>query len=499
MKRSRNYLCSTIIIISTFMTINVFAQGVNVNNNTSITTDKVTLNNKIIVKDVDGDIDIQLNKSKQGGYKFIQLQKHNDKWGISIKKENNSNNGNHLSLDLNFGFTTEDRSNISDPVYNQNTYADTDTDGDGLTDYQEIHKYFSNPYNRDTDGDGIPDGDLNERTENTYVIKTTMRINKPYNINVMKNDNYQDVTLKGETSEYGIFDIVLYPYNTNNVDSNYNWKDYAKSSELQQYLKPTITANWDNQLRTTIISDLKYQGIDIENSMYNGVKVADTQIVEKVTNYIYNNTQSLKESTNFYTSFSNGIPTIAPELQAAFQRDKGNQSWSTQEQFNHELYGKQMYMNKQHGSSESSAILMETVFRAIGIPCRIIQTVPIIDCNDPIQQALLNNISDADIRGKVRQGTAGMVGFSSPTYNEIYVGNRWVRLNYDKINQNIFDEKNSDSMIHLNTINDLSDTDLTVWGRRYALQLRDTFKYDNPYETTNITSVNGIHSKLNIR
>ena len=32
-----------------------------------------------------------------------------------------------------------------------------DTDGDGLTDYQEVRIYFTNPLNPDTDGDGIND------------------------------------------------------------------------------------------------------------------------------------------------------------------------------------------------------------------------------------------------------------------------------------------------------------------------------------------------------
>ncbi len=34
-----------------------------------------------------------------------------------------------------------------------------DTDGDGLTDYEEIYVYGTDPLNPDTDGDGIPDGD----------------------------------------------------------------------------------------------------------------------------------------------------------------------------------------------------------------------------------------------------------------------------------------------------------------------------------------------------
>lgn len=35
----------------------------------------------------------------------------------------------------------------------------TDTDGDGLTDYQEVNVYHTNPLVADTDGDGLTDGD----------------------------------------------------------------------------------------------------------------------------------------------------------------------------------------------------------------------------------------------------------------------------------------------------------------------------------------------------
>ena len=39
---------------------------------------------------------------------------------------------------------------------------DTDGDGDGLTDDDEINIYGTNPNNPDTDGDGINDGDESE-------------------------------------------------------------------------------------------------------------------------------------------------------------------------------------------------------------------------------------------------------------------------------------------------------------------------------------------------
>ena len=47
-----------------------------------------------------------------------------------------------------------------DEIYTYGTDPlDPDTDGDGLTDYEEIYEYGTDPLNPDTDGDGINDGD----------------------------------------------------------------------------------------------------------------------------------------------------------------------------------------------------------------------------------------------------------------------------------------------------------------------------------------------------
>ena len=51
------------------------------------------------------------------------------------------------------GLTDDEERMLGTDPYNP------DTDGDGLTDYQEVRIYFTNPLNLDTDGDGINDFD----------------------------------------------------------------------------------------------------------------------------------------------------------------------------------------------------------------------------------------------------------------------------------------------------------------------------------------------------
>ena len=55
--------------------------------------------------------------------------------------------------------------------------ADKDSDGDGLTDLAERHKYGTDPARADSDGDGTPDGDWTERREHAYSVRLVVRDN----------------------------------------------------------------------------------------------------------------------------------------------------------------------------------------------------------------------------------------------------------------------------------------------------------------------------------
>lgn len=60
--------------------------------------------------------------------------------------------------------------------------ADPDRDGDGLSDFAEKHRYFTNPDAADSDGDGKADGDWDERREYAYSIRTVAQVMRPVTV-----------------------------------------------------------------------------------------------------------------------------------------------------------------------------------------------------------------------------------------------------------------------------------------------------------------------------
>ena len=63
--------------------------------------------------------------------------------------------------------------------------ADPDSDGDGLSDFHEAHKYRTDPKKKDTAGKGVPDGDWQQRRDFTYSVRAVIRVMPPYNLNVL--------------------------------------------------------------------------------------------------------------------------------------------------------------------------------------------------------------------------------------------------------------------------------------------------------------------------
>jgi hypothetical protein len=146
------------------------------------------------------------------------------------------------------------------------------------------------------------------------------------------------------------------------------------------------------------------------------------------------------KSTNAFAiwavHYPDGKPAVYPPLQAAFNREKTKAARTEQEMFEHEVLGRSMFYNKVHGSCTSTSVYLTTLLRALGIPTRIVFCIPPFDPNDARQAEMFyGNINHHQVRETVRQALDGMSGFVNHLFNEVYVGNKWVRLNYSTLGQ----------------------------------------------------------------
>lgn len=243
-----------------------------------------------------------------------------------------------------------------------------DGDGDGLPDFQETHKYLTNPAIKDTDGDGLPDGNWNERREYTYSIRSILQFMPPFDKATL-NDDFQDARVLEEGDDYIELEVIHYPFSTagQSIDPNPNWQqDY---SHMTEYLRPGITTNWDAEMKQGLLAELQVDGILIDT-------LTDKQVVERVSSWLMKKSKSLdKVFTTYHVHFPNGQPSVYPGLEENFERefnrDKDNYDWAMEQHFDHELLGKGMFYNKTRGSCTSFAVYLTTVLRAVGIPAHL--------------------------------------------------------------------------------------------------------------------------------
>ena len=372
-----------------------------------------------------------------------------------------------------------------------------DSDRDGLSDFQEVHKYLTDANSPDTDADGISDGNWDERREYTYTVRTILQYMPPFDPAVL-NDDFQDARVLEKRDDHIEVEVVHYPLGTaaDSIVANPNWKtDYA---DMNEYLKPGPATNWDAKMRRDLLAQLKADGIVID-------KLTDKQVVEQVSWWLMKRSRYLDQVfTTFYVYFPRGKPAVWPGLEDAFRRefarDCNSYDWKIDEHFAHELLGKGMFYNRTHGSCTSVAVYLTTVLRALGIPTRMIMACPVVDPSDERQVEMVKErISHNRVRVTML-GSLDRLGssFTNHTFNEVFVGNHWHRLNYAKLGQPILDEHLFGLHTHLYTFGDLSDVNMApTWGKRYAEGRRDSyFKHSNPYSAITISDLFGCHSSI---
>ncbi len=370
------------------------------------------------------------------------------------------------------------------------SFKDVDTDKDGLSDFHETHKYFTDPGKADSDGDGLKDGDWNERREFAYSVRAVMHIMPPFDLESM-NDDYQDLKVLERKSDHLKIEVILYPFNAvaAALDSNPGWR--AETSSMQEFLRPGLTTNWDDKMREDLLAALDQDGIDLE-------KCDDREAAQKVAAWLMQHSKYEDSFTTFAVENKGGKLRVVPELRGSVEEELKKRGRKLDEQWDCEVMGKGMFYTRIHGSCTSSANFLATGLRAAGIPTRQIVCFPVLDASDPEEASLPDKLEHHQVRETLRKYVAQAgSSWSSHTFNEVFVGGRWRRLNYERLGQNILDQGCLGLMVHVHTFLDLADAGMTPWGIRDGRSSKsDVFGHSNPYSCLELNDQFGAHAKV---
>lgn len=368
--------------------------------------------------------------------------------------------------------------------------GEIDTDGDGLSDFQELHKYGTDPAKKDSDGDGTPDGAWDERREYAYTVRTVVRVMRPVDDSGFQ-DDFQDARVLEETDTWVKLEVVHYPLNTV-ADALAGDPDWPEKPPAKTHLAPGPTSNWDEAMRDALVEGLKRAGVDVD-------ALDDRALVEKAVPWLLDRASyDGGQFTGYFTQFEDGKPSVHPGCTRGLE--EYNRSGRTvEEQWAHDLFAKGMFETRSRGSCTSTAIYLNACLRALGIPTRIVYCIPVIDASDPGELAMLDGLRHPEVR-RVLEDALGKLGSSwaGHTFNEVHVGGRWRRLNYAKLGQNTFGANVFGLLTHVFTVDDWADADVarTIGVRQSSDRRDDVFGHDNPYSTVELSDRFGVHAAI---
>lgn len=327
--------------------------------------------------------------------------------------------------------------------------------------------------------------DLNSR----YTITSTMEILKPVKIEAMSNDaqkteiiSENDLSIKVKITVDPLADQM------SSLVPNSNWKnDYTSNANLNKYLAPGITTNWDEDMRSELLAALAKADIFPD-------QLSDVELVQKVSKWIFRSSefQFQDHFISYDVEFKDGKAQVIPELQSHFESEKEKNKFTTDDEaLAQGVFGKSMFHARKYGNCTYSATLQATVLKALGIPTRLVLMIPAIDWNDQSQWEMLrDNIHQHIVQKTVMQGLAlqSVGSWGSHTFNEVYVGNKWVRLNYTTLGQKPADSQFFGLMLQVNEMSDWSEANLgRTWGIHAQSQNLVKLSSNNTFRTFAVT------------
>lgn len=358
--------------------------------------------------------------------------------------------------------------------------AQVDTDGDGLADYDEYCKYRTDATKADSDGDGKIDSDWDERREYTYTIRAICEINNPVDLEDM-NDLFQDarVIAKQTPTSHTRYEILLY------VDSQPHLLPtkfpYTQRfpSAVERYTQRAFATNFSPKTQEEVHLLISGCRSDLEVIERVQLEMAQMRLVYEGAAFLY----CRVEDGNQLVMTQDPLEALKPESRKVFR---------TEEQLLEGIfYGDSMFRARQHGVCDSRATLRATMLKAAGIPTRVTLAIPLVYYYEGEEEELTRNLKrEALGTGYVfpTPKTPEHTWIVNHSYNEVYVNNKWIRLDQD-LNEG---PVHNDEHIYLKIISfaDWSEVDFTrSWSREQWFTHR-------PYKTVELSDAEPEHTPV---
>lgn len=296
----------------------------------------------------------------------------------------------------------------------------SDTDADGLTDYEEYCKYRTDPTLADSDGDGISDADWNERREYTYSIRTVIDIKPPWDLEAM-NDLFQDAQLiKTEASNYQRIEVIVYPY-ASPVLLPTPYPCQLPPEDLKKYVEPAYDLNYSPEMQMEIQKILSTSTNTLEviaQFLHEIGQMKLTLPLDDPFLYTYKDQGELVIDWSFFEGMSKVVTESEVEEALAVN-----------------YFGDSMFKRKQYGACISRARLLASMLRAVGVPARVTLGIPLIYYYKATGawERMVKNLNDERIVGSFAYDkplSIRQVNIVAHSQVEAYLNNQWIRLGY---------------------------------------------------------------------
>jgi len=223
----------------------------------------------------------------------------------------------------------------------------------------------------------------------------------------MINDLYQDARpfeKEATLKDARVVEVLIFPFAKAHVYS----QPYPKENldkKLKEYIQPTVSMNYSPEMKEQIDHIVDDSATDVA-------------AIEKMLQWMNHETKLARELPHWeYFHIIDG--------KTVWHKPVGD-SQRNQQFLETNFFGDSMFKNKVHGTCSSTAILRGTIFRAAGLPTRLIQTLPLITRYSEDPEPLADRLRNRHMANGYAWGPGS--GGANHTYNEVFLNNRWVRV-----------------------------------------------------------------------